>query len=224
MYLQELFDQLSYGELSQLSIGGGDTGVIDEDNYARIIPQVNLALTAVYKRFLLREEQVDFPLAAGGYTYMLQLEDVLKIEKVFTDTGTELSLNDQSDKYSCHTTSLTGLKVPSSIVDNEMNLPVKYKTASLKVLYRANHPKIILGFKYLNPSKYKLDLPEAFMEPVLLFIAARMLTPLGVGQLEGFAHTTLYSRYEAACEQIEILGLKISVAGQHNRLLEKGWV
>ena len=53
MKLKEVFDQLTYGELSQLSIGGQAQGEITEENYARVVAHVNLGLSAIYKRFHL---------------------------------------------------------------------------------------------------------------------------------------------------------------------------
>lgn len=48
MNLQEVFDQLSVGELSMLSVGGNDQGVIDESNWDKVLPHINLGLTALY--------------------------------------------------------------------------------------------------------------------------------------------------------------------------------
>ena len=52
MTLQEIFDQLTYGELSQLSMGGSEAGIIDESNYSRILVHVNLGLLRCINVFL----------------------------------------------------------------------------------------------------------------------------------------------------------------------------
>jgi len=233
MNLQEIFDQLTYGELSQLSIGGGEAGVINKNNYKRIIPHINLALTALYKRFSLKENRISFPLQYGGYGYNLDVDDILKIERVLTDLDEELSLNDESDKYSCFTTSLTTLIVAKDIVDKAIDLPDYLKTTSLTVVYRANHPKLSYNGRDLQLGDVEdllfdeviFELPDSHLEPLLLFIAARMMTPLGVGQFEGQAGNNYMKKYELACEQLVGINIQIGThQNQNNRLTQKGWV
>lgn len=43
MNLKEIFDQLTYGELSQISIGGGAAGQIRPEDYAKLVAHTNLA-------------------------------------------------------------------------------------------------------------------------------------------------------------------------------------
>lgn len=226
MNLQEVFDQLTYGELSQLSIGGGEAGAIDEDNYIRVIPHINLALTTLYKRFNLKQSRINFILQPNGYAYALHVDDLFKVESVLTDTGYALGLNDESDKYSCFTTGLKTLTVAKDIVDKATDLPDYLKTVSIDVTYRANHPKITMvtvANAAFDPTIIELELPETHLEPLLLFIAARILAPTGVGQFEGLASNGFMVKYEAACQQLVIAGLQVSSSNTNTRLHSKGW-
>ncbi len=71
MLLSDLFDQLTYGELSQLEYGGVDNEGILLENYKRVVPHVNLALTELHKRFLIREEEVTIRCYDHIETYIL---------------------------------------------------------------------------------------------------------------------------------------------------------
>ena len=74
MTLQDLFDELTYGELSQLAIGGRlDSGEpeISEADREGLILHINSALTALYSRFRLREKSVRVELTQDKSTYVL---------------------------------------------------------------------------------------------------------------------------------------------------------
>src|SRR5690625_3224463 len=74
MKLIEIFNQLTYGELSQLHIGGEEVGEIRPQDYMAIVPHINLGLTALHKRFLIREGRLRIELQPGMYTYVLHSE------------------------------------------------------------------------------------------------------------------------------------------------------
>lgn len=249
MNLQEVFDQLTYGELSQLSIGGGEAGVIDETNYPRVLAHINLGLTALYKRFNLKEGRVILQLDPLITTYSITkthavmntrsqdpdkylldtsnslfLDDVLKIERVLTDLGEDLALNDSVDEYSVMTPSATSLRVPVDIVTQVTDLPDWLKTVNLELVYRANHPKIAVTLGYFSPSRVDLQLPDSHLEALLMFVASRAMTPLGTGQFEGLAGNNFFSKYEKACQDLEFKNLQVDQGGQNTRLTKGGWV
>ena len=69
MKLIEVFDQLTASELSTLYIGGAEAGQITEANYPTVVKHINLALTALYKRFFLKEGRVDLAMVSGRSVY-----------------------------------------------------------------------------------------------------------------------------------------------------------
>lgn len=99
MKLIEIFNHLTYGELSQLSLGGTVNGEIPEAKYLALISSINLGLTALHTRFYLKEGQLKFVVSGEGATYDLERDDILKIEQVFTEEGHELGVNDYTDPY-----------------------------------------------------------------------------------------------------------------------------
>ena len=54
MLLSELFDQLTFGELSQIYVAGRDEIGIQAADYEKIIPHINLGLTELHKRFEIK--------------------------------------------------------------------------------------------------------------------------------------------------------------------------
>jgi hypothetical protein len=223
MYLQEVFDQLSGSEFSQLSVGGADMGVIDPSNYSRILGHVNLGLTALFTRFTLKERSLTFALQAESDTYQLNLEDLIKITKVLTDDEAELYLNQDGNEYSCFTPSLNVLKVPKAVVEQGADLPDDLKTTNLTVVYRANHPRLKVMAGILSPETLELELPYTHMVPLLYFVASRVHNPVGMNN-EFHAGNSYYAKYEAACQELERQGVQVDQGGQNSRLGRGGWV
>jgi hypothetical protein len=248
MKLQEVFDQLTHGELSQLSIGGNEMGVISPANYGRLIPHVNLGLTQLYKRFPLKEGRLKLELQSNRTVYPIHSkyavssrssreavryikdslvapfkDDIHKIEKVVASTGYEFGLNDESDEYSVFTPSATVLRVSLDVVDQVMDLPDELKTTQLEVVYRANHPLIVQGLGLFEPDRVELELPYTHLEPLLLFIASRIHTPTGMTN-EANLGNTYSAKYEAACQLLEFKGLQVDQGSQNSRLERNGWV
>lgn len=247
MKLKEIFDQLTYGELSQLAIGNSEAGAIDSNNYDRVLAHVNLGLTALYKRFPLKEGRLTVELQTGRTLYPIVSSfavtgksketiryikdsladpfknDIHKIERVYLDNGTELYLNDESETYSVFTPTATTLRVHRDLVDNPVQFPDELKTRNLVVVYRANHPLLMTDDGDLEPELVEVELPASHLEPLLLFIASRMHTPLGMGA-EGNVGNNYFQKYEMACQEIETRNLRVDNVSQTDRLHSRGFV
>lgn len=239
MKLSEVFFQLTYGELSQLNLGGAELGTISTENYPIVMAHINLGLTALYSRFALKEGRVTFTLQEGRVVYSLSTDedivfvdelgteefadDILKIEGVYVDSGTELSLNDKSDVYSCFTPSESVLRVSKDVVNKAVDLPVELLTDNLLVVYRANHPKLLYTGMNFTPSKVVVELPYSHLEALLFYVASRVHNPIGMTN-EFHAGNSYAAKYEKACQMLELKSLQVDQGSQNNKLEAKGFV
>lgn len=243
MKLQDIFEQLSGGEFSQLSIGGQDAGVINANNYAKVLGHVNLGLTALYRRFTLKEGRLILQMQEGQTKYKLMSpyavnavgssvpvryiidtvddpfqDDIIKIERVLDELGEELGLNDASDPLSVFTPSALTLQLPTDPAEDK-HLEVQ----ALTVVYRANHPKLVVGAGEFTPAAVEVQLPDTHMEPLLYYVASRVNNPVGMSN-EFHAGNSYYAKYEAACQELEGKGLQVNHASVSDRLARNGWV
>jgi hypothetical protein len=247
MNLQEIFEQLTAGEFSQLAIGGLERGVIAPSNYKTVMAHINLGLTALYRRFPLKEGHIKLDLQPGLHTYPLKAvfatnnrrssepvryiidsavapfqDDIHKIERVVTMAGYNLGLNDVSDKNSCHTPNMHTLVIPDSVVTQTSQTPEYLKGELLDVYYRANHPILSIPIGYFEPKRVEIELPYSHFEALLYFIASRANNPIGMSD-EFHAGNNYAQRYEAACQELERLGMRIDVGQQSHKFEGKGF-
>ena len=246
MKLAEIYTQLTHGELSQIALGGAEAGQINENNYDKILSHVNLGLSALFKRFPLKQGRLVLALQPGRYTYPLKsqyaasnvastepvkyildsgdpfLEDILKIEGIFTDTRYELGLNDEANPYAVMTPSASVLRIPAWIVTQGADLPEEYKTTNLEVVYRANHPLITSDASF-DPENFEVELPYSHLEPLLLYVASRINNPMGMTN-EFHAGNSYAAKYEQACQALETTNLRVDQGSQPDRITRNGWV
>ena len=241
MQLSEVFTQLASSELAQTNYVDTTTGLILPTKYVPLVSHVNLGLVALYKRFPLKENRVTIALQAGRLTYPINTQedvemtveagaedfddDILKIEHVYTDAGYEVSLNDAADMYSCMTPSMSTLRVPIELASKLPDTPEYLLTDSLEVVYRAKHPVISITNNF-NPAKVTVELPYSHLEPLIWFIASRIHNPIEMTSINARVHTanTYAIKYEQACQQLELVNLRVDQGSQNNRLHSNGWV
>lgn len=227
MKLQDIFTQLSGTELQQVSIGGQAQGVINAANQYIIMGHIQMALTALHSRFALRTGHHQLVLEPGKYEYSLgHLKTLLKVEAVKI-RGVDLGLNQDggyTGEYGVATPTTTSLMVAKAIVDQPTTLPAWAKTDVLEILYRANHPSLLVEpGDDLDADTTEVELPFAYLEPLLFYVASRVHHP---ASLSGeFQLGASYSaKYEQSCARLEMVNLQADRAMENSRLERGGWV
>lgn len=251
MKLLDIFNQLSHGEFSQMNLSGGldeNPGEIKPAYYNTVLSHVNLGLTALHKRFNLKEGRVLLELQPGMFSYSFRSayaksntfslepvkyiddtkwepfrDNLLKIERVYTESNYELGLNDLSDRYSLFTSSDTVLRVPDLIVNKDMSLHKSLITDTLTVVYRANHFIVNEDNGGDDPEDMEIDLPYTHLEALLYFIASRVHNPMGM-QNEFHSGNSYAAKYEQECMRLEEHNLRIDQGSQNTRFYDRGWV
>lgn len=248
MKLAEIFSQLASAEFSQLGFLDQETRSIPEDYWNTMIDHTNLGLVALYKRFLVKESRFTIRLVEDRTDYYLKSrfavsnesstepikfieddpmapfkDDIGKVERVYTDSGTEMLLNDLNNVMSLHTPTLHTLRVPIDIVNRVSILPERYKTSTLQVNYRALPKKIVRGLGYFSPDRVEVELPEQYLQALLLFIASRAHNPIGMMN-EFHSGNSYAQKYEMECQRLEGENIRVDQVGNSDRLYVNGWV
>lgn len=232
--LEELFNDLQYGELAQFSVSGDIddpmTGISPAD-YPAMISHLNKALTAIHTRLPLRDreltlqlfEELSFYVLSSEYAvsnieslepikYIIDMaerpfiDDVLGITAVYDESGCRLPLNDDNDCNSLYLNNYRTLQVPNPSSDN-----------TLFLTYRANHPKIE---PTADPATTEIDIPDYCIEPVLFYIASRMYARSN-DQGAAARSIEMVQKYELFCTEIERRNVLNNYNNNTNLKLEK---
>jgi len=144
-------------------------------------------------------------------------DNVLKIEAVHNELGEELYLSQDrsyfsgSDKY--WAVNVVGY--------NAIQVPYPEKENQMIVTYRADHDPIVLN-ENSNVNDIDVPISPSYLEPLLLYIAARVYTNLSSN--EGNEGNNYTQKFEASMAQIERLNLMNKDNTQNSKLDENGWV
>ena len=141
MLLSEIFDQLTYGELASIAMGGAGASGIVQTDYPAIINSINLGLTEIHKRLDLRREEIFVQQYDQIQQYYLEpkyavsnlesdepikyitdseenpfLGNVLRIERIINEGGVELYVNDENQYCTVWTPSYNSIPfIPGSL-------------------------------------------------------------------------------------------------------------
>lgn len=248
MKLIEVFTYLATGELSQLFLaetGGRD--VVDGDKQRPLAQSIQLGLTALYKRFNLKNKEITIQLLPGRSTFPLRSQhlvsstsvdtpkfiedspeypfrdDVMRITRVFTAEGHELPIGDRTSKLSITLPVPDTLIIPHALAFKDTSLPEQFKVDKLKVEYQANHPSILPRIGPINADKIEIELPPSHLQALLYFVASRQTNPTGMIN-EFHTGNSWYQKFELECRQLENEGLGLNLDLNRTTFQRKGWV
>ena len=233
MFLSEIFNHLTFGELSKIDIGGTRNGVIAVEDYPKIISYINLGMVELYKRFSLKRKSLvlqldssltDYPLttdyalsndeSAEPIKYILDSQavpftgDVLHIERVVNSDGKDLPINELDNDDAVYTPAFDTLNVPEP-TSNEL----------LTVHYRAEPTPIDLQTTVIDT--VNVNIPYQLLEALLSYVAHRAYIALPTPEPTNSANA--YTRFNAACFKAEELGLFNKLTTQNNKLENNGF-
>lgn len=234
MYLPQLYENLYYGELSNLLMDNVTPGELPAEMRRRVMSYLNQSLTAIYTRVVLLEKEVVIEAQDEVYLYYLQskyavndptimpmkyirdtpddpfTQDVIRISEVYNEIGERLSINDPTDELSLYTPKFDALQIPQPVTG-----------AMYTVLYQAKHPKITLA---------NVDDNAEIMVPAYLEIALRHhIAALYYGSMNGPEHLArsmdYMTRYENAISETDVKDLaRTSMPVMIQKFEERGFI
>ena len=203
MLLSDLFSYIATLDSAAINIGGDDEGMIAGKHYPKVINAINLAMIELYTEFPIRERSLAIQLYEHITEYELHPDyaqtntasteiykyiqdssfdpfienNVIKIERVYDEEGTELSINKDEDIYSLYTPAYNILQHPYPSDDNAIVLTYRSlpETISVDVV----------------PETYEVLLPRQLLNLALIFINHKLLS--SVNKQESLAKLNEYA-------------------------------
>lgn len=236
--LQQVFDDLTYGYLSNTSVAEIEPDEFESEpdprNYAQLTSYVNQGMLELYKRFFLSSKEIDIQQYEQITTYLLDSkyaqsnvaslepvkfimdslddpfqDDILKIEEVYDEDGNRLPLNKQDEELSIFTPNYKSIQIHSP---NENNM--------VSVQYRASHPWIEYDI-IMDPEVIELMLPLSLYDALLQYVAYKHLIKTGLDSSQAAQY---YSMFEASCKVVEDHGLEVQTDTTSDaKFVTRGW-
>ena len=249
MYLQDILDQLTYGELREIALGTGEPdedGGMPAESINRLFPLISLGLTELHKRFLLREADLTVALQDGKVTYVIASKfaqsntastesvkyindtdapfenNLMKIERIigtYNEKAYEIPLNVVDNPESIRLTSQTSFILP----DDPELAPWLNETTELRIVYRADHPELNRIRAVASPTRTEIHLPVAYLEPLLYYVASRVFNSTGM-TAEFHDGNNYASKFEAACQLLRMENHQLDRDRISYAIERNGWV
>lgn len=247
MKLKDIYDQLAYSELRHIVLGSGtldDDMGMTADSFTKLFPLVQLGLTDLHKKFLLREKEffVELQLDQTNYDLTMNyaqsnrgaratvkyiddlldpfLDDFMRVEKIYgVRNGSRYTIpyNVRDDDTAIRSPRHGKLILPD---DPEKAIWLK-ETVKLRVIYRADHPKIE-SYQAAQPMQTEIYLPSTFLQALLYYIASRALSAQG-GTAEFHEGNNYSMKYAGAVAELEGENYEATVDIEHDKLAGRGF-
>lgn len=211
MNVTDLFQRLSYGELSNLAIGFEGAGTIPEASRPKIISYLNEGLLSLYSRFVLKESSLILELSdfitsyqftkrfarsnatptAGDTLYIVDhiddpyKGDLIKVLQVTNGIGERYPLNDPDNTLSMFTPQPNVLQVPNPQTGQVLG-----------VVYQAMHEEIAY-----DDYEACIQLPVVLERALLSFIAHKVYHHMN-GQENAAKANEYLGIYDGICQEI----------------------
>jgi hypothetical protein len=209
MTLNELLTSLSYGNLSNLRVGGSGSGTIPDEHKAKVIGYVNQALLKLYTKFVLSEKELTLRAFDNSMSYPLRKihadtdsnntaqkhihdtewdkfeGDVIKVLTVFNEIGDEIPLNREDDLSSFFTPYIDTLQIPKPR-DGDVYF----------VQYQAKHSKLTL-----DDLEQEVNVPFSLTEALSDYVAYAAISPMNGPEHSAKAFEYL-QKFEMQCDQV----------------------
>lgn len=202
MLLSELFEELSYGELSDLTMSSVK-GTIKEEEQPKIVIKLNDVLTNLYSKYVIKLEYAILNTTIKTTSYSLDPKNSVRIVYVEPEVEKEEDIYKNKDEFNVQGNTLIFKKAP---VANSFAVRYQWKPSRLKI----------------NPTEPRFLDQRIPLDPVLLPLV-RTQVAAGIFQnMNGEAHkntgVNLQNQAQFLISDLEISGiLNNSVDFENNR-------
>ena len=250
MFLSEIHEQLCAGELSKLHDGDGDT--LNPNSIPKINSLIVAGLNDLNKHFSLREKDLVVRTKLGKTVYDLTPEnavsssnpyafildsredpflgDIMQIIGITDINGNNLwgrqdtvQTTPGADIYASKITHLHNAGIILQ-AHNIFKLSSYHDYGDLLVTYKARVKPFDTS---LNPEDTLIDIPDHFMNALVLYVASRKFNPMGAETIgRGMFHegNNYWTKYQEEIQTLKANMASIGTTGVNTNFQLGGWV
>lgn len=249
MKLQEFLSILSYGELSNLSLGEEGSGGIDPSEQGKVVQATNLALTQLYSRYSHKADYVKLELDSGIHKYHITPKhavsntDVNSLPRYIMDSAQEPFVDDVvkiigvTTLYDPHVGIITDTlhdKEPRDLRINDRQDSNAIQLLSFNSIYvphpitgqeltlevQLNHPKLRIPVDM----EQQIELHPVLYEALGFKVAAKIYGSMN-GEENMAKSVQMNNLFETSCALVDQQDLlQETTSAEHRKLSIRGWV
>jgi len=226
MLLTEILDSLAGSELANLGIVGN--GAVLEAKIPAIVTAINIGLVKLHTRFQLKKRLLTLTVTSNRLVYEIDSSNAVSV-----DAGGYIQ--DTTDPFTddliqiLTMTSAAGGNIRFDGFNGVMLLnPKSFRFASAPdaetyvIEYVARPAKVV----YTNNTDIEVDLPDAYLPPLLAYIASRFYSPVGIAldTNRSSLDVSYLQRYETECQLLENKGINTGNYLESDNFTQHGFI
>lgn len=225
MKLSEILDSLASSELANLNFV--EDGDIVEAKIPKVVSAINLGLIKLYTRFKLKKGILLLNITESITQYELSTPNVVSSSNPNGYITTEDYTGDLIEILTI--TSSDGSNIPydgsGSLVLLKPNL-IKFRSTPTTTTYAIEYSALPTKTVYVNSTDVNVDLPETYLHALLMFIASRFASPVGISfdANRNSMDMNYLQQYEVECQRLESLGLDVGNDLDTDLFSERGFI
>ena len=250
MFLSEVHEQLCAAEFSKLVEGDGVA--LKPESLPKINAVIQAGINDLNKKFSIRENEVLVRTVAGKEVYELIpanavssnnpdafiidspsdpfAGDIMQIFRITDATGKSLWLNTDvaclvsNDNFFGNRPSIFDYSGVNMLSYNTLKLHGNSVLGDILVQYKAKMKPMDLS---LDPKDIYIDLPDHFINALVLYVASRRYNPMGAETIgRGMFHegNNYWSKYQEEVADLKANLGSIASTGETTNFIRNGWV
>ncbi len=250
MFLSEVHEQLCSGELSKLYEGEGAT--LEPSSLPKINALIQGGINDLNKKFSIRENEVLVRPRKGKELYELvpanavtsgspgafiidsaenpYVGDLMQIHRITDEHGCSMWLNQDIammhpvDNIFGNRPSIFTYEGINLASYNTLRLPKDHDMGDLLIHYKAKMKPLDTS---VDPDKCFIELPDHFLNALVLYVASRKYNPMGAETIgRGMFHegNNYWSKYTEECNDLKANLGSIASTGETTNFQRNGWV
>ena len=226
MLLTEILDSLAGSELANLNCVVD--GVVLEPKIPAIVTAINLGLVKLYTRFQLKKRLLSISVVSTQLVYNLVSANavsvdvggyILDADDPFTDDLIKILTITDSEGADVRFDGFNGVMLLSPKSFRFAEAP---EDDTYIIEYVARPAKVV----YVNDTDIEVDLPDAYLPPLLAYIASRFYSPVGIAldSNRSSLDVSYLQRYETECQLLENKGINTGNYLESDNFTQHGFI
>lgn len=226
MLLTEILDSLAGSELANLNCVSN--GAVLEAKIPAIVTAINIGLVKLHTRFQLKKRLLSLTVTSDRLVYELDSSNAVSVnvggyiqdvDDPFTDDLIQILTMTTAAGDNIRFDGFNGVMLLNPKTFRFAEAP---DDGTYVIEYVARPAKVI----YINNTNIEVDLPDAYLPPLLAYIASRFYSPVGIAldSNRSSLDVSYLQRYETECQLLENKGINTGNYLESDNFTQHGFI